>query len=132
METKKLLFLSIFILTISIACFGQRNKKASLPGVTTTNPSIQAIKSTAAYAEVLLRKTELEATLEDLSVAYTEDFPKVKKTRFELDLVQKDLSKLLALKESDAAKMTLALRKLLVRKAALETDVWSLKTKYGD
>ncbi len=132
MEIKRLLLFSIIILIFSIACFGQRNKKVLLPIVEAPTSAQKAIKSTAAYAEVLLRKTELEATLEDLSVAYTEDFPKVKETRFELDSVRKNLTKLLSLNESEAAKMTLALGKLLVRKAELETDLWSLKTKYGD
>ncbi len=77
MEIKRLLLFSIIILIFSIACFGQRNKKVLLPIVEAPTSAQKAIKSTAAYAEVLLRKTELEATLEDLSVAYTEDFPKV-------------------------------------------------------
>lgn len=122
------------VMFFSLTCFAQQPVKNPVSSAATSasNSGQRAIKSTPAYAEVLLRKTELEATLEDLSVAYTEDFPKVKETRFELNLVQKDLAKLLSLKESDSAKMTLALGKLLVRKAALETDVWSLKTKYGD
>ncbi|MGI8469316.1 MAG: hypothetical protein ACR2N3_12775 [Pyrinomonadaceae bacterium] len=90
------------------------------------------VKSSPAYAEVLLRKTELEANLEDLLVSYTDDFPKIKETRYELDLIGAALDKILAVNASESSRLTLALGKLLVRKAQLETDLWSLKNKYGD
>ncbi len=83
---RNIIFTVIFVWVFSIICFAQTNDRIiQIPSKITR----QTIKSTAAYAEVLLRKTELEATLEDLSVACTEDFPKVMETRFELDLAQK-------------------------------------------
>ena len=115
-----------------VICSAQPAKKAVTAPPTSINSSAaQTIKSTPAYAEILLRKTELESELEDLLVAYTDEFPKVKEIRRELNLIQRDLARLLSQNAADAAKMTLALGKLLVRRAELETDAWSLQTKYG-
>lgn len=114
----------LLLLICSGGLFAQTTKSA--------RANEQAAKSTAAYAELLLRKTDLESALEDLLVAYKEEFPKVKETRFELDLIQKDLARLLALGAGDTPKMTLALGKLLVRRAELQTDLWSARSQYGD
>jgi uncharacterized protein involved in exopolysaccharide biosynthesis len=123
----------VFLLFSALACFAQTKTKPK-PAVTPTPLNIvgnqTAIKSSAAYAEVLLRKTELEASLDDLSVQFTEEYPKVKETRFELGAIRKELDRILAV--SDAAKLTPALGKLIVRKVELETDVWALLQKYGE
>lgn len=123
----RFIFGFIFVLFVSMMANAQTKPKINPPKAE-ANP----IKSTPAYAEVLLRKTELESVLEDLLVSYTEDFPKVKETRYELSLIQRDLTKILSQTEADSTKLTLALGKLLVRRAALETDLWSLQSKYGD
>jgi hypothetical protein len=130
MKIKYFPVILIVIFLSSIVCSAQQTKKPVSPAAT-LNPVSQAIKSTSAYAEVLLRKTELESTLEDFSVAYTEDFPKVKETRYELSLIEKDLARLLSLSNSDLTKLTLALGKLMVRRAELEAGLWSLQSKYG-
>jgi hypothetical protein len=130
MKIKRLSFILILFFLSSIACAAQPTKETSSPA-TVSNPTSWAIKSTSAYAEVLLRKTELDSRLEDFSVAYTEDFPKVKETRYELSLIEKDLAKLLSLGNSDLTKLTLALGKLIVRRAELETDLWSLQAKFS-
>ncbi len=90
----------------------------------------QTIKSSPAYAELLLRKVELESEVEGLLVTYKEDYPKVKEANHELGLIQKDLEKLLT--QTDAGKLSLALGKLMVRKNELETDYWALQTRLGD
>lgn len=87
------------------------------------------VKTTPAYAEILLRKVELESELESLLESYTEEFPKVKSAKFELELTKKDLTRLLG--ENDSSKMTLALGKLLVRKNQLETELWTLQNQYN-
>lgn len=94
-------------------------------------PNNKAAKSSPAYSEVLLRKTERESELEEFLIDYTEDFPKVKELRFELDLIQKEINKILAVNASEAGKLTLALGKLMVRKAELETDWWNLQRRYN-
>jgi hypothetical protein len=121
-----IIFLSVLI------CSAQTTKKQTATPNTPNSPAQAPVKSTPAYAEVLLRKTELESVLEDLLVAYTEEFPKVKETRYELSLIERDLAKLLTIGNADLARGTLALGKLMVRRVQLETDLWALKSKYGD
>lgn len=117
---KRLFFVSVIFLTLSLSVFAQSKS---------LSPSNQAVKSSPAYAEVLLRKTELDSEVESLLESYTEDFPKLKESRYELSLIQKDLDKVLT--QTDVSKLTLALGKLLVRRAELNTDLWALQTKYG-
>jgi hypothetical protein len=122
-------FLLLFLLSavVSEAQTGNKNKSVPIP---VNNP--QAVKSSPAYAEVLLRKTELLSELESLLVEYTEEFPKVQELRFEAALIQKELDRLLAVGPSESARLTLALGKLMVRKADFETDLWNLRRQYND
>lgn len=90
---------------------------------------LEAIKSSSAYAELLLRKTELDSEAESLLASYTEDYPKVKESRYELGLIQRDFEKILM--QTDTSKLTLALGKLLVRRAELNTTLWVLQSRYG-
>jgi hypothetical protein len=90
----------------------------------------QAVLSSPAFAEVLLRKTELQADLESLLTEYTEDYPKVKESRYELSMLQKESDRLMGVKET--SKLTLALGKLIVRKCELETELWSLLNQYKE
>jgi len=98
----------------------------------TTKPVPGTTASSAAYAELLLRKTELQSDLESLVVEYTEEFPKVKEIRFVLTLVDRDAARLGKVKMADVSRLTLALGKLLVRKIELETDLWKLQGNYKD
>lgn len=129
MKIKIPVLITIVIIVSSFVSFAQTAKKSN--AVQAASNSSQAIRSTPAYAEVLLRKTDLEADLEDMIVSYTEENPKVKNTRYELGLINAALDKILAVDAAQASKLTLALGKLIVRKAQLETDLWSLQTKYG-
>jgi hypothetical protein len=124
---QRLFFVFIAILTISGINSGQ-----SLSKKTVFIDSAQTMKSTPAFAEVILRKTELESELESLLISYTEEFPKVKAIRFELEILKKQIERLAAVKSAESAKLTLALGKLLVRKAELETDLWNLRGKYDE
>jgi len=122
----------LFLLLSALVCAAQPKSKPK-PTPTPALPPVNAqsaVKSSAAYAEVLLRKTEMEATLDDLSVEFTDEFPKVKEARYELGLLRKESDKLLAV--GDASRLTLALGKLIVRKVEIETDLWILSQKYGD
>lgn len=121
------LFRIIFILLIIAVPFvaAQMTTK-TVTQTTTVNPA----KSSPAFAEIILRKTELSAELESLLLDYTEDFPKVKELRFEIGLLQKDLEKVLAV--SDASRLSAALGKLIVRKIQLQVDVWNLQKQYND
>ena len=128
MRLTKIIFILPVIFLLAVYVPAQTKPKPIITAQPTANP----VKSTPAYAEVLLRKTDLEANLEDLTVSYTDDFPKVKETRYEVGLINTALDKILAVSGADSSKLTLALGKLLVRRAELETDLWSLKNRYGD
>jgi hypothetical protein len=120
---RKLVFMTPFLLLPALAGFAQTGG---------AKPAEQAVRATPAYAELLLRRTELESILEDLSDAYTEENPKIKEARRQLELIEKDRARLLTFGTNDVTKMTLALGKLLVRRAELETALWSLKTRFSD
>ena len=129
MKLCKIAFLLSVIVLFSTAIFAQTTAKTK----PTTIPSASnQIKSSPAYAEVILRKTELTSDLESLLVEYTEDYPKVKEMRYETGLLQKELDKILALTAADSGKLSAALGKLIVRKCELETDLWGLQKQFND
>lgn len=129
MKIKNSALIIAIVIFSSIISFAQTTKKAN-NGQTNSNSSA-VVRATPAFAEILLRKTDLEADLEDMIVSYTEENPKVKEARYELGLINTGLDKILAVDASQSSKLTLALGKLIVRKAQLETNLWSLQTKYG-
>jgi hypothetical protein len=47
-------------------------------------------------------------------------------------MISKDAERLLAVKPSDAAKLTTALGKMMVRKVELQLELWSLQQQLGD
>ena len=94
--------------------------------------TVSAAKSSPAYSELLLRRTERESELEEFLINYTDEFPKVKELRFELDSLKKEMDKVTAVNASESGKLTLALGKLIVRKVELETDLWNLRRQYAD
>lgn len=95
----------------------------AIPGTTASSP---------AYAELLLKRTELSAELEALVFEYTEEFPKVKEIRHALTLIDRESGRLAKVKAADASRLTLALGKLIVRKIEFEIDLWNLRKNYLD
>ncbi len=130
MNYTKLLLLLTLILSSSLLVNAQTKTKTA--SVKTPTLTAQAVKSSPAFAEILLRKTELAAELENYLTDYTDEFPKVKELRFELDLLTKEMNRILSVNSTDAAKLTLALGKLMLRKIELERDVWNLRKQYND
>ena len=96
--------------------------------VITTNPS----SSSPAYAELVLKRTEIRSDLESLTLEYTEEFPKVKELRFALTLFDRDLARIGKVKPADSSKLTLALGKLMLRSIEIETDLWNLQKSYKE
>jgi len=90
------------------------------------------IRATPAYAEVLLRETELKAEIESILLDYTEDYPKVKEMRFELELLSSEMDRLLAVKPNDIGKLTQALGKLILGKVSNQTTLRQLRLQYAD
>lgn len=134
MRLRKSIFGAAIILPFSsLVCSAQTtNKRAAPPPQIVVAAGNQAAKSSPAYAELLLQKTELEAQLEDLVGDFNEEFPKIKALRFELNLISRAADKFLAVAAGDAPKLSLALGRLTVRKIELETALWSLQQQYKD
>ena len=131
MLLRKIISTTVFLFLFSLICFAQtdgKTKTAQTPHKQIASP----VKSSPAYAELLLRRTERESELEEFLLDYTEEFPKVKEIKFELSLINKEADKILAVQTSESGKLTLALGKLLVRKIELETDLWNLRRQYND
>lgn len=95
-------------------------------------PPANTAAATPAYAELLLRKTELQSELESLVLEYTEEFPRVKEIRHTLSLIERDFARIGKVKPGDSGKLTLALGKLMVRRIELESDLWKLQGNYKD
>ena len=129
MSIHKIFIFILFFLCFSFACYGQSGGK----NVTTQGRVVaQPIKSSAAYAEILLQKTERLAELEDLLVEYTEEFPKVKQIRVELVFFTKEMNRILSVNPAEAAKLSAALGKLVLRKIELEMEYVNLLKKYSE
>ena len=92
---------------------------------------IGPIRSSSAFAEVSLRKVELEAEIESYLADYTEQNPKVIDARNELRFLVGDLDRIFAVRPTEVARLTEALGKMIVRRAALEADVERLMRAYS-
>lgn len=128
MNLQKTVLFALLFLFSSLVCSAQTG------GRTAQSPTknVQVIKSSPAYAEVLLRKTEQTAELEDLLVEYTEEYPKVQQLRAELVLLNKEMNRILTVNPAEASKLTLALGKLMLRKVELELDYARVQKQYTD
>jgi len=113
--------LALIFILLCVSVFSQVKDSKKIINPTTSSP---------AYAEVLLRKVELEASLEDLLTEFTNDSPKVKEVRYELELINKEIEKIRTINPNEASKLTLALGKLIVRKVQIEVELWSLLQRY--
>jgi len=130
MTNRKIILLLIFVLLPASFLHSQTTvKNGAVQNAAKPNA---AVKTSAAFAEILLRRTERESELEELLLDYKEEFPKVKELRFEIGLLQKAMDKLLAVNAAESGKLTLALGKLMVRKIELEVDLWNLRQQYND
>ena len=116
------------VMFLTLAGFGQTAADAKADA--TTLP--QSTTSSQAYAELLLKRTELQADLEALLLEYTEEYPRVKEIRYLLTLFDRETARLAKVKAADASKLSLALGRLMTRKIELEADVWKLQTSYKD
>ena len=115
-------FFGLLILSIAAVAVGQ-TKAAQVHSQITSSP---------AYAETLLRKTELTAQVESLLVEFTEEYPKVAELRLELDMLKVEMDRILAVKPADSSKLTLALGKLILGKVGHAAALKRLQTTLQD
>lgn len=125
----------VFVAVVfSLATFvgtGSAQKPATEKTPIETRPT-SPVPSSAAYAELLLRRTDLQAEVESLVVEYTEEFPKVKELRHTLTLIDRETARLAKTKPNDTSKLTVAVGKLIVRKVEVEVELWALQRNYKD
>lgn len=115
-----------FLLFLGSPAIGQTQKQ------TTKADPYRALRSTPAYSEVLLKETELRAEVEALLGEYTEEYPKLKESRFALGLAQKEKARLLMIAPLESEKLTLSLGRIMVRKVDAEVDLWRLQQSLAD
>lgn len=126
MNLKKFVLFLLLLLSTAPFCYSQIKPTISA-AKTVTNQA----KASPAYAELLLRRTEREAQLEEFLLDYTDEFPKIKEIKFELTVLQKQMDKVSSVSIADAPKLSLALGKLLVRETELEVELWNLLKQYN-
>ena len=86
--------LKLAFLPVALTAFGLF-VATPVVGQVKKQPSVnRRVQSTAAYSEILLRETELRADVEVLLADYTDDYPKVKESRFALELIGKEKARL--------------------------------------
>ena len=119
--------LAAFGFLLTPPSFAQRPSRTPVPAAVTTD-----VSATPAFAEVLLRKVELEAELEGLLIEYTDEFPRVVNLKHEVGLLNTEIENLRKVPAEQAGKLTLALGKLLVKRAELSTDLWVLLKTYKE
>ena len=131
---KRALLIGIFVLGLAAAGAGHvyAQKTASEKPLVDSKPIAAAGASTPAYAELLLRRTELRSELESLLVEYTEEYPRIKEIRHVLTLFDRDITRINKVKSADSSKLTLALGKLMLRRIELETELWNLQKNYQE
>ncbi len=122
----------IGLVAAGFVCSANAQEKAkSKPAILKTVVS-EEVRSSPAYAELLLKRTELESEVESLLLDHTESFPKVVEDRYHLAMIDILIRRVAAVKAPDAGKLSLALGKLMTRQAELETDLWGLKLVYTE
>jgi uncharacterized protein involved in exopolysaccharide biosynthesis len=126
----RFVLIAIPIFIFAAVCAGQTAANTALKK-SAPNQTTSAVKSSPAYAELLLRRTEREAELEEFLIDYTDEFPKVKELKFEIELLQKVLERISAVSDANALKLSPALGKLLVRKTELEVELWNFSRQYN-
>jgi uncharacterized protein involved in exopolysaccharide biosynthesis len=112
--------------------FAQKPAATPKPSPSPAVVDLQPIRSSPAYAELLLHKAELDSTLESLLVDYTEQYPKVKEIRLELVFLKAEMDRLLATAPSEAGRLSQALGRMMLRKVEIETALDALRAQYKD
>lgn len=118
---------SLILLALLLLSLGVFAQKGSEPN----DRSVGPYRSSPAFGEVMLRKAELEADLESMLDQYTEDNPQVKMSRYELSQLVQEMDRIFAVPPAETGKLTTALGKMIVKKVALQADLFALEQRYG-
>ena len=130
--TRRSAFLSLFLCFAFIATANEAAAQNRESPAQQRQEVDGTVSATPAFAEVLLRKVELEAELEGLLIEYTDEFPRVVNLKHEVGLLNTEIDGLRKVPAEQSGKLTLALGKLLVKRAELSTDLWVLLKTYKE
>lgn len=125
-QIMKIVILALLVLATAGAVAAQTGR----PAVAAAKD--QAYRSSAAYAEIALKRAEVEAELESLLVEYTDEFPKVKELKFSMTRIDVEAARLTTIKPADRDRATAALGKLMVRKVEAELELWKVSQDLAD
>lgn len=131
METLKRFTIALaLIASAAVVAQAQKTKPKETPAPAAPVADDSHVRASAAYAEVLLRKTELSATLDALLEEYTDNYPKVIETRLQLESITADMERLRAVKPEAAGRLTSALGRLIVRRSELYAEYRTTSGQY--
>ena len=126
----KTFYVPVFILLFfTSAVFSQAKPPKATP---TPAPPSSSIKSSAAYIELILHKAGIEAELLDMSVEYTDEYPKVKELKLEVQFVQAELVNLQELSAAVLPRLTESFARLLLQKIKMQVDLAGLRAVHKD
>ena len=98
---------------------------------TQATDSSSSVKASPAYAEIMVRKVELQSDLEAMLLDYKEEFPKIRSMKREIEILDASIEMLMKLPLSANGKMTSTVGRLIVRRAELETESTETAARYG-
>ena len=90
------------------------------------------VKTSPAYAELIMKRTEVAADLEVLLPDYTEESPEVKEKRLNLQILDAALKRLETVTLEQYLALTPAVGKMLARKLEAEAELKILSEIYTD
>lgn len=90
------------------------------------------VKTTPAYAELIMKRTEVAAELEVLLPDYTEESPEVREKRLSLQILDAALKRLETVTLEQYLALTPAVGKMLARKLEAEAELKILSEIYTD
>jgi uncharacterized protein involved in exopolysaccharide biosynthesis len=148
---KKIIYIAAVLLIATSFSYGQKRNKSKLtkpPAAQTAQPQTQpqpqtvpqtvpqtpqgSTKSTEAYGALVLRKVEVEAEYKEMLVDYTEEHPRVKIKKAEIDSLNFEMEKIAAMDSSFIPKLTATVGKLVLKKIDLQTEVNKLLLQYSE
>jgi len=120
--SKRLSLVALIIFVSGIATYSQQ---LSAPRAETN------ARTTAAYSLLVQRKVKVQAELETLVKEYSSEWPPARTLQFELDALKAEMKKLVEIDEAQIPKLTNGYGTLLLRRAALQSEIQSLSAEEG-
>ncbi|HEX8564220.1 MAG TPA: hypothetical protein VF648_01030 [Pyrinomonadaceae bacterium] len=135
----RLLFIFAFIFAVQTIEIGAQPPQKPAPQTqTSVTAPIKTIgrkldvKTSPAYAELVMKRTEVAADLEVLLPDYTEESPEVREKRLSLQILDAALKRLETVTLEQYLALTPAVGKMLARKLEAEAELKILSEIYTD